>query len=315
MSEENTVPEVSATDELQDAMNRLAAAKQKMADAEALRLGALRAKVAALDAERQRVAAAEKAEYERIEAIHIARRAADREAEAKLIREENARNQELQRQIAVAEEEQRVIRVREQKLQQIMQEADSIERAAQAATAAALADLTSIEAGVPSVIQVDGTSDDEHKRHPLARFFQSSSEPVVPVNDGSLSSERTSQDQHRADLITNSIESGVYPVHSAPQSAATPVPAVEVLPHRRAKPMEDRGLSVEVEGMILQALHINANRTTLDRLASIFTQEALINSTRVAIAQAQQQPMSHDQLLQLLEDLANNTSPVGGSNG
>jgi hypothetical protein len=79
--------------------------------------------------------------------------------------------------------------------------------------------------------------------------------------------------------------------------------------------MEDRGLSVEVEGMILQALHINANRTTLDRLASIFTQEALINSTRVAIAQAQQQPMSHDQLLQLLEDLANNTSPVGGSNG
>ena len=76
-----TPAELNPQDELRQAQEKLAAVKARLAEAEKLKLGALLAKVAAINAEKDRVAAEELKQREAIEQQWRDRRAREKEQE------------------------------------------------------------------------------------------------------------------------------------------------------------------------------------------------------------------------------------------
>lgn len=168
MENEQATPALSTPEqELLEAKSRLEKAKARLEEADKLRLLTLQAKVAAIQAQKEKEAAEQRAEYERIQQAHIEKRNKEREEEAARQREEAARNAALQAEIAKAEAAMQEQRKREALLQQLAAEAQAIETATQAAQAAALADLDFIEAGVATKEAIPSATEDVEARETL----------------------------------------------------------------------------------------------------------------------------------------------------
>ena len=296
--EETQEPVLSPEAELLEAKNRLEKAKAKLNEAEALRLGALKAKAAAILAAKEKEAADQRAEQERIAEMHRARRQAERDAELFKQREEAQRTAELQQQIAAQEEVMRQQRKHELKLSQIAAEAQAAEQAAQAAMLAALADLEFVETGVDTkTITPSALEDIEHKAHPLRRFFNPEV-AVVPVQD---SSEISSTQQSLAQMKLDQMSEGASPVYA--QVLATPESMVvsTAEPARKVNRYVDICTSKALETLLRPRLgYVNPQKC--DELSSLYSETYLMDNARQVLELTKNTPMGHDQMFAMLTD-------------
>lgn len=148
---------------------------------------------------------------------------------------------------------------------------------------------------------------------PLARIlFPDCSANAQTEAYAGLTSEQNTKLVMKRDAINNTLEFG--PNTSTVQTAQ---PTPEVAPVKTARKSKrnqyvDSTVSKALELLIKTELGIAANPSTLDRLSSEFEEVFLIAAARIVIAQAKVQPMSHDSLMFLIEQLADSSPMVGG---
>lgn len=278
METNEQVRPLTPEEEVAQAQALLNVARAKRAAAAELKEQQARAELAAYQAkEAAQIVAAAKAQEEFQQKI-LKRKKKEAEAEAEKIRIENEHQKELEQATAKAEAERQVIVAHNDNLKRLTELAHQEEQEAQQLINDALAAAARAnELREQTGVTINPT--DEYYTHPLRRFLS--------VNDICAPDKPTAQSA----------------VNSAPP-----------LSSRKTHPIEDRSLSVEVEDMIRRELKINANRTTLDRLASIFNGAVLVEATRAAIEVCKATPISHDTLLQIIEQYADRPI-VGASNG
>jgi hypothetical protein len=314
MSEQEQVV-LTPEQEVAQMQERLAAAKAKQSEAESLRLGALKAKVAAINAAREQKEANERAEIDRIQQIHIERRKKEREVEAAKQREEARAAAELQQQIAAQEEVINKQREHEAKLAKIASEITAAEAIAQTSILAAKNDLEFVESGIATqTVQPDATEDPTGSRNPLHRFHQhvdiyAQDAPAATQDGSEISSEMQSRTQQKIDALINAAETGVYPTY-AQAPAQTPAPVVAAEPARKTQRYVDTTTARALEDLLWSELKLRGNPNTIDNLAATFNEAALMFAARKAVAQFKATPMGWDSLMFTIEQYADAPTTV-----
>ena len=302
MEDSTAATPLSPEQELLAAQEKLQKAKARLAEAEKLRLGALQAQVAALAAERERKAAEERAERARIEEMWAERRQKERDEEIRLQRIEAERTSKLQREVAAQEEIIQKQKAHEAALQRIANEAAALEAQSNQAIAEAQKSLAFADTGVSQTVQVDGTEDAAHVRHPLSKFFNQE-ELVVPVQDGI-----DSVSQAKSQMVLDNMAEGFTPTYAqqpAPEPEAAPKkegwhPVMRSVKNRFVSSSTSYLIETEVK-RLFRMQQVNAQKC--DLLSADWEEADTLEAIKRVAQETQGKPIAHDYIFMRINSL------------
>jgi hypothetical protein len=254
--------------ELEAAAERLAEARRKLNEANALKLQAAQIELRQNEARQAAEAEAKRLFIEAAEKKAVERQQKQIAEERERAAEEAKVQARLEREVAAREYEQQQARLHAEQLERLNQEAFNAEREAQRIEADAIAAVERTKKLTEETgVEVDLS--DPYLHHPMRKF-------IAPVN--------------------------VFVVDTKPVEKET-VPPISV---RKAKPTQDWASSQELEALLRKELKVNPTVTICDKLAATYNLEPLMKAAHQIIVYAKEHPCSMDMVFNLIESALEN---------